>query len=254
MAQGWLRHEACGWLGWAGSAAVLLASCHLIGGTDGMYIDGTGAAAHGQGGEAAGGAPATTGSTSSAGSGSTTSTTTGSSGSGGEDPGCKPELCEGMDTTCYFRACLNDQCGFITAATKTPCVENGGSFCDGAGNCVECIENEHCPNSGTCKQNACFSASCNDKAKNNGETDIDCGGPNCGDCDNGYNCNTASDCKSLLCSGVCIGCQDQKTCASGYYCEIGTAHCKPKKDLFAGCSNSYECKSGDCNFFKFCGA
>ena len=258
MAQLWQRHQACCWLGGACSAVLLVASCHLIGGTDGMYIEPNSAGLAGQGGSAFGGAPSTSSSTTSTtstsgGAATTGSTSSGSAGAGGEDPGCVPELCEGTDTTCYYRACLNDQCGFITAPTKTPCVEEGGSYCDGAGSCVECVDDLHCPNSGTCKQNVCFSASCDDKTQNNGETDVDCGGPNCGDCANGYKCNTASDCQSLLCNGVCLGCQDQNSCPGGYYCQIGAGHCKPKKDWFQACQNGYECKSGNCNIFKVCG-
>ena len=44
--------------------------------------------------------------------------------------------------------------------------------------------------------------SCNDGIQNQGETDVDCGGPNCpGMCNPGQNCSGSSDCISNVCSG-----------------------------------------------------
>ena len=48
-------------------------------------------------------------------------------------------------------------------------------------------------------------ASCNDNITNNGETDVDCGGPNCGACSDGKKCLSGSDCSSNNCNnGYCI--------------------------------------------------
>jgi hypothetical protein len=48
------------------------------------------------------------------------------------------------------------------------------------------------------------SATCSDGIQNQEETDIDCGGPNCGACADGKNCIDNSDCQSNDCSGgVC---------------------------------------------------
>jgi hypothetical protein len=43
-----------------------------------------------------------------------------------------------------------------------------------------------------------------DSTKNQGETDVDCGGPNCGACTGGKTCIAPSDCDSTICNnGVC---------------------------------------------------
>ncbi len=47
-------------------------------------------------------------------------------------------------------------------------------------------------------------ATCTDNLKNQNETDIDCGGPNCGTCAAGSSCFFNSDCTSNVCeSDVC---------------------------------------------------
>jgi hypothetical protein len=46
--------------------------------------------------------------------------------------------------------------------------------------------------------------SCSDGVQNFGETDVDCGGPECGPCDDGLGCVQADDCMSQVCQGgVC---------------------------------------------------
>lgn len=53
--------------------------------------------------------------------------------------------------------------------------------------------------------------SCDDDAKNGGETDVDCGGP-CGPCGTGRTCATGDDCVSGSCPGnVC----EAASCADG---------------------------------------
>jgi hypothetical protein len=44
-------------------------------------------------------------------------------------------------------------------------------------------------------------ANCTDGRKNNGESDIDCGGSNCDQCSLGSHCLLDSDCVSDICSG-----------------------------------------------------
>jgi hypothetical protein len=76
---------------------------------------------------------------------------------------------------------------------STTCDQNGGVHCDGAGNCVP--------------------ASCTDGIQNEGETDIDCGGPNCGPCANTKSCLQNSDCASGVCSGgTCVACASNTDC------------------------------------------
>ena len=48
--------------------------------------------------------------------------------------------------------------------------------------------------------------SCTDEMQNFGETDVDCGGPNCMPCASGEACLVFSDCRSEVCAGgVCAG-------------------------------------------------
>ncbi|MBL9107051.1 MAG: DUF4215 domain-containing protein [Myxococcales bacterium] len=59
--------------------------------------------------------------------------------------------------------------------------------------------------------NACVLPTCSDGAKNGAETDVDCGGPTCGDCGVGEACGGDDDCGSQQCA--------QGTCASNKSCK-----------------------------------
>ena len=82
-----------------------------------------GAAAVGSGGGQ------TTGPGVSTSSGTTTSSSSGSGGSGGSppDPECiLPSDCPGADSTCGYRTCIQQKCGFAYAPLGTPCSDGGG--------------------------------------------------------------------------------------------------------------------------------
>ncbi len=75
---------------------------------------------------------------------------------------------------------------------------------------------------------------CMDGAQNGDETDVDCGGPDCGQCADGQACSTESDCTSPLCvDGVCTAlkalgevCTDRAECESNRCSEFnGTSYC-----------------------------
>ncbi len=220
----------------------VVASCHIVGGTGDLYIDPAfhGAASGGDGGDGGVGPGPTT---SAGGMGA------GGTGSGGEAYICMKEDCEGVDTDCRKIACIDNTCGATNVGTGEGCFEvNGAGFCDGAGHCVECINDETtpCPDQGTCQNNECFSADCADEAQNNGESDVDCGGPNCGACESGKSCNVPDDCTSLLCdSGTCVSCASVG-CESDEWCEDPTGRCHDKKALLSGCGDDEECISGCC--------
>ncbi|MEP7122540.1 MAG: hypothetical protein ABJE95_16580 [Byssovorax sp.] len=90
----------------------------------------------------------------------------------------------------------------------TPCSSGGGSYCDGTGKCVQCTNSAQCMG-GMCVNNMCGppQACIYDGVKDNGETDIDCGGPQlqCARCVKGQTCFGDSDCTPLLLckSNVC---------------------------------------------------
>jgi hypothetical protein len=56
-----------------------------------------------------------------------------------------------------------------------------------------------------CVGNVCQAPTCSDSIQNEGETDVDCGGPNCAPCGPGLGCLINSDCQSVSCvSNVCL--------------------------------------------------
>ncbi|MDC3961601.1 hypothetical protein KEG38_47725 [Polyangium jinanense] len=142
----------------------------------------------------------------------------GTGGSGGVTPGCGDgaldpgEKCDdGNDTVgdgCT--SCVVDACYECTTKEGTPssCVAKGAGdlcaagLCDGTGQCVECLVNQHCGVDGYCFENAC--KSCDDGLKNGDETDVDCGGTHCSPCAQGKTCATMTDCVTAFCvDGVC---------------------------------------------------
>jgi plastocyanin len=103
--------------------------------------------------------------------------------------------------------CTDDTCDGATA-THTPkasgvsCADAGGTVCDGAGACVECVDSDDCTGSDVCDNNECVPLPCADGAENGMETDIDCGGPDCAPCADGEMCMLASDCLSSVCTNM----------------------------------------------------
>jgi len=209
--------------------AVLVAGCASILGMDeGEPVDST--ATGGSGGD---------GGASSSGSG-------GAVGGAGGTEQCVPSECPVGVGQCASGACVNNHCEVVIEPTGTACNEDGGSYCDGAGDCVECITNDHCGGD-PCQDNGCVAASCDDQLQNNGESDVDCGG-DCGGCPNGYGCFTYDDCQSKACLGnLCWPCSFHVQCPSDqWYCDDGVGTCYPKKDYMDPCVEDYECKTGIC--------
>ena len=117
--------------------------------------------------------------------------------------------------------------------------------------------------------------SCVDGTKNGAETDVDCGGPFCAECENGEHCSNNSDCSDRQCAdgfccndkcnGVCLSCSvpgdegdcrpvprlsdDPPECSGSETCD-GDAHCK----LAVGedCNDDDECASDDCSADGVC--
>ncbi len=80
------------------------------------------------------------------------------------------------------------------------CIDGGGPSCpymcpDGA----SCSVHEDCQ-SGLCQDSFCSPSTCQNDVTDNGESDVDCGGP-CQGCPTGAQCIYASDCLSGYCSG-----------------------------------------------------
>ncbi|MBW2455950.1 MAG: hypothetical protein JRI68_15645 [Deltaproteobacteria bacterium] len=193
----------------------------------------------------AGGAGGVGGTASSSGTGGT------SSGTGGSSV-CEPGECPGSDGDCARPACVNGLCDMVIEATGTPCAEDGGSYCDGKSNCVQCISPDHCGGD-PCQDYQCVGANCDDQMLDGDETDIDCGG-SCGGCPNGKMCATYADCQSQSCvAGYCVPCVAHLQCPTGdWYCDGG--YCLPKKEFGDKCVEDYECKTGYCTTFPITGS
>jgi plastocyanin len=136
---------------------------------------------------------------------------------------CKENQCDGAGSSAAVNKnsdlpvdgnqCTSDVCtaGNPTnppTASGTACNQMGGTFCNGASACVECVTNASCA-SGVCNpvNNTCSAPSCTDGVKNGVETGQDCGGggvPACPRCGLGVACSAAGDCASGICTNsVC---------------------------------------------------
>jgi hypothetical protein len=148
-----------------------------------------------------------------------------------DTPGdCHKDVCDGMggktkivdndDKPVDGNACTVDVC--TAGAPTNPslpaeavCAEAGGTVCDGAGKCVECVSTLDCkdPLKPVCTTNKCVTMECGDSVKDGMETDVDCGGPDCGPCADTRGCKVNGDCVDLVCSAGFI-CQ-KATCGDG---------------------------------------
>ncbi len=112
----------------------------------------------------------------------------------------------------------------------------------------ECKLNDPCTDSSECASRYCFKgkctgATCDDSIKNQGESDIDCGGP-CDKCNNGKICSIDNDCQSRFCSfGTCKEadeCHDGRF--SGHETDIDCGGpCPEKCTEGMGCSLNEDC-------------
>jgi len=105
----------------------------------------------------------------------------------GEPPICPNGICESgencpadvsscSDNQCYEPTC-NNGCGqTLVGVRQTDESCSGNNFCDGSGNCVECIDNNDCSGSDTCVNDVCTplsSIECSDGADNDGDGQTD---------------------------------------------------------------------------------
>lgn len=160
-----------------------------------------------------------------------------------QTPGdCQVVVCQGgapesvpddTDTPGAANDCVSGLCadGMPTSeplAAGTACTSDGGTVCDGDGACVGCLSDGDCPEATpNCDTNAhvCVGADCMDGDQNGGETDTDCGGPDCAPCQFGDGCLVGTDCESGVCGA-------DMTC--------------DKNPLGAPCADANDCQSDEC--------
>ncbi|MGC3999772.1 MAG: hypothetical protein QM767_20935 [Anaeromyxobacter sp.] len=162
----------------------------------------------------------------------------GGGGGGGEDDRCANVTCTALDACHVAGVCSASTglCSNPSAGDGTPCTggtcQSGtcqptGDLCAGvicepldachpAGSCdpasgacvsAPAADGTSCAGgAGSCSAGACVSAggTCEDGARNGGETDVDCGGPLCAPCVLGRACGGPADCLGGACTGgVC---------------------------------------------------
>ncbi len=239
---------ALGSFGALAAMALGAAGCELIAAVDHDLIPDGGGAPGGGGG--AGGASVTSTATS-----TTATTTTGMGGQGG-GAGCDPMDCPDPGSDCLQRACnAMDMCEPTPLASGTACDtlmgQGGGTMgvCDGAGDCVECVDNTQCvtPPETVCDttSNECVPVQCQNGVMDGDETGTDCGGPTCGACPNNQGCDDPTDCISGFCNALtCAACTLTSQCGGTEYCNAGV--CDPKLGDGVMCTAGEQCSNGNC--------
>lgn len=125
---------------------------------------------------------------------------------------------------------------FDCTSAAEACLKNSG---ESTGLCVRfnesCGDGVACPQGFICNvEERCNrlpnNTSCNNKAKDGLETDVDCGGPDCRKCSAGEDCSAPSDCQS----GVC----------DGGVCQAPS--CDPPDGVINGNETGLDCGGGSC--------
>ena len=136
---------------------------------------------------------------------------------------CKAVQCDGAGATktvddnddlpadldaCHVGTCTAGSTGQALKASGTTCAFDGGTVCDTAGACVQCLTDAQCSGATpVCSgSHTCVAATCNDTIKNGTETDVDCGG-SCGKCGATKTCAVANDCTDGVCTGSPLTCK-----------------------------------------------
>ena len=188
-----------------------------------------------------------------------------------------------LEPKCHANQCFSAECNDSILNGDETDVDCGGA-------CQGCDTGQSCDNAADCyhgvcnANNKCAAPACNDNVRNggdylmnNGETDVDCGGPCGATCGPMKSCDENGDCVGNQCTGMggtCVpNCQDQvqnnvetdvdcgggtcggcavgemcgnddDNCVSTAYCDNGT--CAAKKDNGTVCGGNNQCTSAFC--------
>ena len=174
---------------------------------------------------------------------------------------------QGVDCGGNCQKCAGDPCADIGECRSGQCVDGkcaapAGKPC-GVGTATSCAEGQPCEQNGDCTTKTCTNAKCAPPApgasngvKDNGETDVDCGGPNAPACAAGKTCLGDDDCADKYCpdatprvcvtprndDGVKNGSETDVDCGgqSGKKCDVGKA-CLVDGDCTAACNYAKKC-------------
>jgi hypothetical protein len=219
------------------------------------------------------------------------------------EPACV-ENCLRMATAQYdkYIQCIGDNCPACVASPAVPCGLDGGGSCSngiqdgdetdvdcGGPSCPPCDTGRHCFAATDCTSSVCETVgadggvidagadagvgktcqapTCSDGVKNQGETDVDCGGATCAPCASGKKCAQGSDCVMGVCgtlgdggadAGETASCANPPCTCLGPSCsdgvknqdetdvDCGGAHC-PACVGGQHCNTMSDCDSLDCN-------
>ena len=153
---------------------------------------------------------------------------------------------DGVD--CTTDVCTAGVPSNLPKVAEMPCVQGGGSVCDGRGSCVDCVTKNDCA-IGKCLNGACsLDPHCIDGLKSGDESDVDCGGQDCTRCADNQSCVLGSDCHSLVCSnGSCITptCSDLVKNGAETDVDCGGS-CATHCGLGASCAVDMDCGTQSC--------
>jgi hypothetical protein len=97
---------------------------------------------------------------------------------------------------CTADGCSNSACTFIPRAWGTQCEAGVLDYCDGAGRCVDCLENGHCDDLNPCTTDTCADQVCDSEVR-----------PDMSSCPGGVCCGGQCMAPGDCCSNEdCIGC------------------------------------------------
>lgn len=130
--------------------------------------------------------------------------------------------------------------------TPLPDTSCATGHCNAMAQCVECTQGSHCM-SGVCSALfTCAAPTCTDAVQNGDETDVDCGGMDCGDCATGLMCGVNEDCIGGLCAGTCQPtCTDTVTNNGETDVDCGGPNCGACA-IGQMCAAATDCVSGVC--------
>ncbi len=162
--------------------------------------------------------------------------------SDGTDPGCSASTphcngtrcvecllsddCPASPVDCKYRSCQGGSCQFPNRRSGFVCNDDGGNVCDGAGNCVECVDDVQC--SGTPRPYCNTSTNTCVRCLTNGDCDDrnDCTTDRCtasNTCSN-RNVSAGTSCSGGVCdgAGACVECRTNTHCDDGNPCTFDT--------------------------------